>query len=221
MGRATPLTSKEYQLNALIQLQEAVIGDMDPAEKKRVEYLLAKSDQSSPVTKNLTKLLQQVKIVPPAQQSITSRIAARIHGLYEKLSSERGTNIVLRWFFAIEAIVFVVGILLVIANIADNAFDPVTGGPTYGIVLAFMELGSAAISAILVLVGVIRLRTSRITGYEWLRRAILVNIFLTEFFMFIRIQFGALPSFAFNLMLFILLRYAIRQERKYQMEAAA
>jgi hypothetical protein len=46
------------------------------------------------------------------------------------------------------------------------------------------ELVSSAIAGLLVLLGVIQMRRSRLTAYQFFRYAILVSIFLTNFFLF-------------------------------------
>jgi hypothetical protein len=56
-------------------------------------------------------------------------------------------------------------------------------------------------------------------AYEQFRRATLVNIFLTQFFAFARVEFNALPGFLFNLILLGLIGYAIRQEQQLASKA--
>jgi hypothetical protein len=221
MGGNRPYTSKEYQLNALVQLEEAVLEDMDPTEKQRLIDLLDKADQRSPITHGLITLIGEVTTVPSSERSWLNRQANRAHQFYIRVSRDRHATPVLRWFFIIEAVAFVLGVTFVILGTVDNAFDPVSGNPRYEFILTIAELASSIVAAIMVIIGATRLPTSRAIAYEWFRRAILVNLFLTEFFIFSRIQFGALPSFAFNILLFILIRYAIQNERHVASDIAA
>ena len=74
MGGNRAFTSKEYQLNALVQLDEAVLEDMDPAEKQRAIDLLNRADQHSPITRNLITLLSDVTTVPSSERSWLSHL---------------------------------------------------------------------------------------------------------------------------------------------------
>ena len=76
------------------------------------------------------------------------------------------------------------------------------------------QLASSIAASVFAIIGAVKLRHSRLKAYEYFRKALLVNIFLTEFFTFTRIQFGALPGLAVNLVLFIILRNAIAQENR-------
>src|SRR5438270_3257172 len=44
LSRDNRLTSREYQLNALAQLEEAIVHNMDPEEKERMRRLLSRAD---------------------------------------------------------------------------------------------------------------------------------------------------------------------------------
>jgi hypothetical protein len=67
-----------------------------------------------------------------------------------------------------------------------------------------------------VVMGLSWLSGSRLRAFEWFRRATLVNLLLTEFFIFSRIQFGAMAGFIFNLLLLIIINAAIDQETRHQ-----
>jgi len=57
LSRVGRLTQREYELNALTQLGEAVRQDLDPIEKRRIAELLQGADPKSPITQELKKLL--------------------------------------------------------------------------------------------------------------------------------------------------------------------
>jgi hypothetical protein len=74
------------------------------------------------------------------------------------------------------------------------------------------EVGASVLSALCVIAGVLRLRRSRTDAYVWFKRAVLVSIFLTQFFLFYRVQLIALPHLVFNVLAFAFFQYAIRAE---------
>jgi hypothetical protein len=69
-----------------------------------------------------------------------------------------------------------------------------------------------------VVLGVIALPISRMKAFEYFRRALLVSIFLTEFFIFARIQFGAIPGLILNLVLLVLVNFAIYEEKRVKID---
>jgi hypothetical protein len=63
LARTSRLHSREYELNALNQFEEVVLHDLDDNEKKSIRHLLAKSDQSSPIVRELRTLLERIETV--------------------------------------------------------------------------------------------------------------------------------------------------------------
>lgn len=212
VGRNRSLSSKEYQLNALAQLEEAVIDDMDPTEKQRVLDLLRLARPSSPITKHLLALVNEVDTVPAERASLTAAFRRVVEDRYRRLNEKQRSKKVIQWFFVAESLTFVVGITLVMLTTVSGAFSATSGVPRYDFVLAIAEFASSGISALIVIAGIVRLRQSRAKAYELFRAAVVVNLLLTEFFMFSRVQFQAMPSFAFNVALYVVIRFALRQE---------
>src|SRR2546430_1402663 len=60
--------------------------------------------------------------------------------------------------------------------------------------------------------GVARLRSSRLAAYRWLERSVLVSILFGQVLLFWQDQLAAVGSLAWNLVLLAALRYVIRQE---------
>jgi hypothetical protein len=216
MSRTRPLTSREYQLNALGQLEEAIVKDMDPAEKFRVQQLIHRADANDALTKQLQKFLDNVRTIPAEQPSRVSQLLNRIGQTYMRFWQRKDSNRLVRLFFLAEVVIFVVGIAVSgntysnihgILNMSADAFS-------YSSELAIGQLAASLAAAGFAIWGAILLPTSRLRAYEQFRRATLVNIFLTQFFMFTRIEFEALPGFFFNVALLGIIGYAIRQEER-------
>ena len=119
-----------------------------------------------------------------------------------------------RAFFIVEALLLVLGVGGSVYSNFDQVRDVVVGHTTlYSSQLLVGQLASSIIAAGYVLAGVLLLRQSRSHAFEQFRRATLINLFLTQFFVFARIQFGAMPGFLFNLVLLGLINYAMYQEK--------
>jgi hypothetical protein len=214
LSRGSRLTSREYQLNALAQLEEAIVHDMDPEEKERVRRLLTKADQTDPITQALQKLLHTIRTIPLASPSVLRRAWRWLQHKYHGAWHGRSTNVLVRTFFLCEVLLFVGGGVVTLVRNIDSVFDLFSGKLPFSAELAIGQLVSSLVAAAFAAYGALLVRRSRLLAYEQFRRATLVNIFLTQFFMFSRIQFGALPGFVFNLLLLGFISYAMIQHRK-------
>jgi hypothetical protein len=214
LGRREQLTNLEYQLNALMQLEEAVRYDMDRHEKAAVAKLLAKADQDDMITKQLQQFLHSVEVVRAPSPTRLHRLAGSIDRVYQHAWRLRTTNALVRIFFSLTVIVSVIALAFTLQHNVQNVQSFLQGDKDYGHGLVVGQLAATAFATSLALIGLVRLRKSRASAFEWFRRATLVNLLLTEFFIFSRIQFGAMPSFLFNLALFLLIKFVLSQERR-------
>ena len=213
LSRRQNLSSREYQLNALSGLQEAVLHDMDATEKLQVEQLLAQADQDDVITKQLRAMLQRIEIVA-TQDSRLHKLRTAAAERYLRFWRLRASNQIVGLIFIIEALIFVVVIFATLATNVTALQKFAHGTQNYGQSLLIAQLASSLVAAWFAVVGAIKVARNRKAGFEWFRRATLVTIFLTEFFVFTRIQFGAMPGFIINVVLLGSLNFAIAQERR-------
>jgi hypothetical protein len=214
LGRRQRLTSREYQLNALTQLEEAIVHDMDPLEKQRAHALLARANQRSAITHHMKQLLDSVDLVPETQPRLVRRVLDLLDRRYIQFWQKRSTRRLVRSFFIAEAGIFVVAISANLYNNLDSVSDALGGKVTYGFGLLIGQLVSSVVAAMFVVIGTIQLKNSRLNAFENFRRATLINLYLTEFFIFSRIQFSALPGFILNLIILIGVTYTMHQEQR-------
>jgi hypothetical protein len=76
------------------------------------------------------------------------------------------------------------------------------------------ELVSSVVPALFVLVGIVRLRGSRLEAYRTFKTAVLTMIFITQFFAFYHQQLLALFGLATNILVWLTLRGMIQQEER-------
>ncbi len=212
ISRRQHLSSEEYQLNALRQFEEAVLHDMDDAEKSNIRRLLARANQHSPITHELLSLLKHVETIP-STSSRWHRFRAWLSATYARFWRSRSSNRLVATVFVLQAITFLIAVIGSVFNNLDDIRALLHGADSYSTRLLIGQLLSSLVAAGFIVVGVLRLTTSRTEAYEFFRRAILINLFLTEFFIFSRIQFGAIPGFLLSLGLLLALRFAVYQER--------
>ncbi len=214
ISRPQKLSSEEYQLNALRELEEAVLHDMDQYEKDATRRLLERADQGNIITKELLNLLEHIKPVPESKPNRFRQWLAAADRQYERFWRRRSSRRLVGLLFVVEALVFLAAVLGTMYNNFDNIGDLLKTGDSYANALIVGQLLSSLVAAAFAVAGALRLLTSRVEAFEMFRRAVLVNLFLTEFFIFSRIQLGALPGFIVNLLLFFALRYALHEEQR-------
>jgi hypothetical protein len=214
LSRSHSYSSREYQLNALAQMEEAVLHNLDPVEKQRVQALLAKANQHEALTKYLQQLVTKLDTIPEPQPSRLRRWWRTLHDTYTNRWQHRDTSKLVRGFFLAEVLLFVAGgAFSIFANIHGSAAN-IGDHPANVSVPAVGQLATSVIAAMYVLYGLyVWKRSSALRAYEQFRRATLINIFLTQFFAFARLEFLALPGFAFNIALLGFISYATRLER--------
>lgn len=213
ISRGSKYTSREYQLNALNQFEEAVSSDLDKYEKATIYRLLDRADQHSPVTRELRSLLRGIDAVEPSKPNLFYRAVAKVDSWYRQFWLSRNSNQLVSVVLILQAVAFL-GIS--VYTVADNFADvsQMLTSTDYASKLLIGELVSSVLAAGFIIYGAIRITTSRVVAFEQFRRATLINLFLTEFFSFSRIQFGAMPGFIGNLLLLGALQYVLYQEKR-------
>ena len=214
LTRQTRLNQREYELNALMQFEEVVLKDLDNVEKAQISKLLAQADQSSPVTQELKLLLERIETIPDEEPGWLQRWLRYADRQYARFWRRRNTRRLVGTVFAAEAIVFLVATLGTVVNNFDNIGSLFQIQDSYVNRLIIGQLIASAVAGGFAIVGAFRIVDNRLEAFELFRRAVLINLFLTEFFIFARIQLAAIPGFLVNLGLFLALRYAINEERR-------
>lgn len=214
-------TQQEYLLNALRLVEEIVVRDLDEEERGRAREYLRKSGERGAIFATLTSILDGAAPTSARREYLLDRIKRLIAGVYRSVAH--------MWWFPFAVIVFFLAQLglrllyaFVLVFIVGLGWNEILD---FGVVsriadrfrrLSFVdwiEIGSSLVSGALVLWGVIRIKRSRIAGFEWFARSLLVSILVTQPFAFYMEQFSALFGLLLNVSLLIVLRFAIEQER--------
>lgn len=214
LSNRTTLTSREYQLNALSQLEEAILHDMDAREKGEALRLLQEADPKSAITKSLIAFLESVDAIALQRRSRVQRMFAKLDYSYGQFWQRRGSSRLIQWFFLLQALLFVSAIVWPVYGNIDEVLDIFHGNTTYEQVLLIGQLISSLVAAAFIITGMVVIRHSRVEAFEYFRRATLINLLLTEFFIFSRVEFEALPGFMLNAAVLMMLSYALRHEHE-------
>lgn len=215
IDRRHRLTQQGYLANALEVIREAVVHDMDEDDRRRALSLLNESDPREPLVSGLRTILDQSPVRATNRAGFSRRVSRLARDWYVRMVRWSWFPRLIVAVFTIHAVATVVGLGLLIA--ADKGFSLQNPG------ISFAEAGStlsSAVSDFLVLVGVIRLRSSRLAAFHWFKRAILVSIFLAQFFSFYRQEVVAVLWLLGDLFLLASLDYLIHAEHSVQEHGA-
>jgi hypothetical protein len=88
-------------------------------------------------------------------------------------------------------------------------------------VFGWAEVVSTVVPALVVLLGVLRMRHSRLAAYRTFKTAVLINIFVTQFFAFYHQQLVAIFGLAANIIVWLTIRHVIHLEQQVVRSGAA
>ncbi|MFS8118337.1 MAG: hypothetical protein ACMG55_07570 [Microcoleus sp.] len=216
--RNNTLTSREYVINAIVQLEEAALHDMDTTEKQKVQSLLRHADKNDPVTKALQRLMADV-VIRDTQPTLIRKVGDKISDYYRHFITNKHAATTVRWFFGLQSFILVAGMLLNSYSAIQQFISAGFGQLDVSLLFLMAQAVSIAVSIGFIIWGMFELRTSRLRAYGQFHRATLNALFLTEFFAFYRLQFRALPGFIFNLVILGIIVFLTQQERKVQRQA--
>jgi len=199
--RARP-SQAAYLANVLDLTKEAVAGNLDEEEARRVREYLARCDQDDPVVVSVGTILDRIGTAPAHAPGLIAKNKNRVRSLYRGIMRRRWfTTLVVSVFVATGLVAFVQGII-VLAGKRRNELSFAGWG----------ELVSDLAVGVFVVLGLIRIRRSRLAAYRMFARAVLVSIFLAQMFAFYRIQFWAIAGLAAVVLIWGIVQYMIGEE---------
>jgi hypothetical protein len=213
------VTHQEYLANALQEMEQAVLRDLQPEERDRALQYLARADARDPLVAGLRDLLHRVELRPAAAPGRIARARRALATRYRELAAHPAFARALVTFFVAQLVVKLVHLAVVVGDVQPltavvsrlSLTDRESEGHS---VVQWLQLASSLVSAAFVLLGVLAIRRSRLRGLRMFQRSILVSIFLTQVFMFYRAQWAALVVLTFNLLVLVALEYMIEHDAR-------
>lgn len=195
------LTDKEYIVNALEITKEVYSQDLDMDEKRRALKFLNKIESKDPFIKNLKQLLERVEAEPVSRSTLLYKAKHSLRSFYLKLVERSWFKGLVIGFFIIISIFAILRIIYYIPQDLDFSFA------NWG------QVTSAAISGFFALIGIYKLKSSRLVAYKMFRRGVLISIFLTQVFLFYIDQLAAITGLGVSIFILSTLQYMIDQEK--------
>ncbi len=214
LGRYWQYSPKEYLINSLEYLKEAVINDLDFAEKALALSYLDRADQQSPITKTVRELYQKLEAIPRDKPSVVSHIKDLAKNLYRNLIKQKWFANVFNLFFVFQFIVSVRVVALSILTVAALFVGSKISLVNLPIsTIEIIDLFASAIAGFFIIYGAIKMQSSRLEAYQMFKRSLLVSIFLVQVFSFYTEQLTAFIGLIFNILILTTLNYFIDQEK--------
>lgn len=209
------LSEQERLVNALEIAKEVALSDLDHREREHALMLLDECNPSDPVAIALKSLMSAIEAAPMPEPDIYTVCKMHMRNAYGKLIQRRWfLNSIVAFFVLQSLFTLAVDGVLLYAKLRENSIVA-EALPNSALALSFSDmamLASATFAAILVILGVSRIRGNRTTALRLFKSAALVQIFLVQFFLFYIEQLVALSGLAVNILVLIVLRHMIKQE---------
>lgn len=199
VGKHPKPTKKEYAVNALEMIKEAVLHNLDVEEKSKAQKYLKSSNSRDPIVRVLKETIAQIDTIPLKKNGLTTKFRNETRNYYLKLiKSPRFSRIVVMFFILVSTLrILFYGLGLT----TENSFSQ------WGLFLSSSATGLFLFSGIFFLK-----RKWRIPAYEMFKIAVLISIFLTQFFLFFRDQLSAIVLLGISILIWNVIQNLIHQE---------
>jgi hypothetical protein len=223
LHRERTASRAEYLVNAVIELEQLAIDDLDPDELDRALRYLERYGADRPPAPALRAILQDAELVAVAEPGRLANMLAWWRNLYRRVSTSVWFGRGLVAFFMIQALARlarVIGIFAPLPAATDTLLTVplVNPGPTPGSpvgVTEWMLLGANVLAGVFVALGVVSVVRRRILqALRRFQRSVLLTLLLTQVFVFYRVEWFGLVEFGFHLLVFFALRFMIERARE-------
>lgn len=198
--RRQPVRREEAIMNSLELVKEAIENDLDPDEQRRAANLIKPFVGQDETAARLHKVVRELDTVPKPPPGPLALLRRKFVSGYSALVRQSWFPAALIGFFIVQSFsaLLSVGFRLVEAHRAAAIVS--LRMTDWG------ELIGTTASAVLIILGIVQLRRSRRSGYEFFGRALLVSIFLTRVFLFSSEQVSAVLGLGFDIFLLVAVR---------------
>ncbi len=206
-------TDKEYLVNSIDLMKDAVINDLDSNEKAQAIQYLSQSHIDNNISRTLKKFYTEIEVIKPRDPHLITRLKNYFKQNYFYFISLPWFKHVIVSFFLIQGLLsLIITVLLIIernvfilpAFLLPHSFST----KSYNLI----HLYSTLLAIIFILIGISRIYISRLSAYIMFKRSILISILLTQVFVFYYSPIRAFTTLLFNILVLITLNYLIQTE---------
>lgn len=194
-------TQKEYLINAIDMMKEAVINDLDIEEERIAKQYLKHADQSDPIVQSLLQLMDKIDATEPKHIGFGIRLRKYIRTIKNKLQASHFLIYLVILLLVLQSVIAISVTVYIFANDLDIPFSD------WGLLICTI------VSAYFIFHGMFYFRRSRFQVYKHFKTAVLISLFLTQFFLFYREQLHALTILFINLGILFIINNVISLEQ--------
>lgn len=206
-------TPTEYRLNALRLAEDVIRNDLDKNEKAEIEELLKKADARNPISKKLIEFIHDIDTISENKPTLYRKVLNSIDDKYEQLLRTRRTDRFIQVVTILMILISMIGIYYLFHQSYSSVTDFIANNPGNDLDLEKGQIVSTIISQGFAYFGVLFIIKDRYKAFYFFNVALVINIFLTQFFMFARVQFDAIPFFLGNLLMLAVVRFVLNREK--------
>lgn len=205
---ARSFSQTEYLVNSINAMKTIPMGGLSEDQKLLILMRLKQAGDEDSFAHGLRALVDDTAVVTAESQGLYGRWRDRLRSFYRRI-------VAARWFQPLIILVFIVSLLTSLGFFLGLLYSKGELDDIDQLGLAdWAVLASHALSALIVLRGVLLLRRSRLMALRMFEYSVLVYIFITAPFLFYINQFGATFGLLFNLVLLLSLRWLTDMEKK-------
>lgn len=216
-------TRADYLANAMVDVLEVSREDLDRREQERaLRYLDHAGDGA--VADHLRAILHEAELVPVTGPGRAQRLAQRLVDVYRRIAATAWFGRLLITLFAAGVLVDVLR-LFALARLLPEAGETLLQVPLISALpldtsrytfAQWLQMGSTFLTGIFAAAGIFWVFRDRLKALRMFQRSLLVSLFLTQVFIFYRVQWYGLIGLAVNLLVLVALRFMIEEERRLQ-----
>lgn len=200
-------TADERLAQATDVVTGAVLDGFPKRDREAAMRLLAESDPTNPLVPALRRALTRIAAAPDPNPGMPILVSRRVARDYTSLAGQR-------WFLKLVLIVAALATAFSLRELtvtlladAENQRVQVYVESTAGLLVM-----ANLIAGVLLVIGLLHLRHSRLNAYHWFRRAVLVSLLVAQPLAFYAQQWTALLGLALNLVLLSAIEFGISRE---------
>ncbi|MFZ2055491.1 MAG: hypothetical protein WAU81_14980 [Candidatus Aminicenantales bacterium] len=213
-------TRLEYLINAIRELEEIAVHELDEEEKSRILFYLGKSRSDHPLVSRLRKAVVQTEALEAPSFWFLKRWKVALTDHYRRIAGTRWFRFGIVMFFLAQLLVSISYVIVLVffrglgwAQVLNIGIFSRIAMRLQGLsFIDWAKLVSSLLSAVFIFFGILLLAHNRRAGLRMFERSILISIFLTQVFIFYREQFAALLGLTFNLLILAALRFMLEKE---------
>lgn len=201
LSRERTYTRLEYTVNSVAMLEEVILQDLDGTEHRQLQTYLHKADQNDPIIRQLRNVIAAIPESTIVEYRRFDRIRTLLEDWVASLVAKRKSRKIITAVYLTQA---VISLEILVFSVATTY--AAHGHTLHAIPLPqIAQLASASISFLIVMLGSYYVLRDRAVGFELFRRAILLDLLVTEPFVFYSEQFLAVFGLAFKLIMWTII----------------